>query len=532
VGCSCRQLRLGRLDWPLGAALRLCVCVASQFDSGIVAWIQYLFVKCGPVHLHGTSSVPRGASVLDWDLFACKFDDQGCFKSYDKTAVKTYGKAYDTTFGKTFGQALEFHSGTYGKTHELDGSVFLDGGRVIFLDAGPSRGHVSVCPALNNYVGVKLNDQTFGDPFEKSQSYGKPDDKTFGNTYGKSSDTTFGANYGQSLELTLETYGKSHLETFVKTSESSFDKAYVQTYGQTPECLETDGNARHRLSFGWPVCSSSSASSAAMARAGRDALRVPSLRVDIWLVMTPTLDLHEEDVLHLEVMTVCGGPRGGLRQLAGQAAFRFDRDELLAIYERLALEGRELAATLLEERGLRAGGAPPDVVAFGGPREDEVREPPRPARLSLGVEVDEDIWVVPERRENFSTGDPIAVKGRGKSFTRVGDRGLLQLAAGCVVAVGLFGTTDLDFAQKAVPDVRILEQRPSLAHRAARSFPDAADAFFEGVIGYVAEKFAAEGVVFQEQRGWRKAGQGARRGGRRAGMPGARCHAGGAPGKQ
>ncbi len=91
---------------------------------------------------------------------------------------------------------------------------------------------------------------------------------------------------------------------------------------------------------------------------------------------------------------------------------------------------RELAATLLEERGLPAGGAPPDVVAFGGPREDEVREPPRPARLSLGVEVDEDIWAVPERRENFSTGDPIAVKGRGKSFTRVGDRGLLRPASG------------------------------------------------------------------------------------------------------
>ena len=45
-----------------------------------------------------------------------------------------------------------------------------------------------------------------------------------------------------------------------------------------------------------------------------------------WVVMTPTLDLHEEDVLHPEVKTVCGGPRGGLRQLAGQAVFRFDRD--------------------------------------------------------------------------------------------------------------------------------------------------------------------------------------------------------------
>ena len=66
-----------------------------------------------------------------------------------------------------------------------------------------------------------------------------------------------------------------------------------------------------------------------------------------WVVITPTFDVHEENLLDNEVESVRCGPRGGVpRQIFGLPQFRFNQEELDEHWDHLSQEADALATKL------------------------------------------------------------------------------------------------------------------------------------------------------------------------------------------
>ena len=90
-----------------------------------------------------------------------------------------------------------------------------------------------------------------------------------------------------------------------------------------------------------------------------------------WVVISPTLDVYVEDLLHDEVECVAAGPRDGVpRTLTGKSVFRFNEKEFSKNLPTLAKEAAELAEQSRPRLPAPVGVPAPPVGALGDKGDD------------------------------------------------------------------------------------------------------------------------------------------------------------------
>ena len=202
-----------------------------------------------------------------------------------------------------------------------------------------------------------------------------------------------------------------------------------------------------------------------------------------WTVCTPTFDTYEEDLADNLGMRHLG-PRGGLPRNFQGRVFRFDIEALAARQADLLVEGQQLAdeeaargraqpstpAPLPVDHDDRRVHAPdaarrgdhdPEDGARGNLREQMVS--PDGARGNLGGEAaarvgdrQGAVWVALESREGYRPGEPIAC--RTDQVTADGDRALVRLAGGAVIAAAALGTYAVPVVEETgTEDLRVLK---------------------------------------------------------------------------
>ena len=213
-------------------------------------------------------------------------------------------------------------------------------------------------------------------------------------------------------------------------------------------------------------------------------------------MITPTLDVHEENLLDNEVESVLCGPRGGVpRPIFGLPQFRFNQEELDEHWDHLSQEADALATKL------RAA-LPPLPPPPGEPPLPTREDPKSFTAVAPAMEGGE-VWVALEPRFGFSVGEPIDVNLEGIHLTRCGDRGVVKSSKGGSIAVGLLGTLS-DATGIAGGDTRILPFKKKLPGTTqGRTFADATASLTESpgddwkILGPRSTKWLAASILEQ-----------------------------------
>ncbi len=165
-----------------------------------------------------------------------------------------------------------------------------------------------------------------------------------------------------------------------------------------------------------------------------------------WVVLTPTLDQHEEDFSEALELCACGSRGGVPAELYGKKLFRFDHRNNRK-YAELLESGAKLADELSAGGG--AGDTAPDglqVAPFGGAAAGAATSPVAAAPRTK--------WVALEARHGYLLHDPVDVTGL--LLIRSGDRGAVDLPSG-PIAVAIEGTVTGTPTPRVEPmDVRLL----------------------------------------------------------------------------
>ena len=188
-----------------------------------------------------------------------------------------------------------------------------------------------------------------------------------------------------------------------------------------------------------------------------------------WIVITPTLDVHEEDIRAEGVLGYGAGARGGLPvALRTLRVFRFNEAELTEHQETLRADVADIAELIAEEEP-DPPEPPPDVAPLPLPLVPPVRRvskkttpvadvrsgEAKPAPKAPDSQTqDGEVWVALESRCGFSLGDPVDVVKAGVEFWRMGDRGVARSNGVEVMSVGLVGSLEADGG--GVGDLRVL----------------------------------------------------------------------------
>ncbi|CAK0869457.1 unnamed protein product, partial [Prorocentrum cordatum] len=189
-------------------------------------------------------------------------------------------------------------------------------------------------------------------------------------------------------------------------------------------------------------------------------------------VVTPHFDIFEGDLT--EAMHMClVGPMGGLPTKLSGHLLRADMDKYQRNEAALLDEGRALADEVRREGGLPAEGAGlPPLSAPDGDAE--------PAK-ALGVRADAgDVvrWMVLEPRAGYHRGDELLAGTVPRSTA--GDRGIVELADGTMLAVAKWGTfegasTRRNETAAEEQDLRTLPVRYDRAGTRIRDFANAVE---------------------------------------------------------
>jgi hypothetical protein len=188
-----------------------------------------------------------------------------------------------------------------------------------------------------------------------------------------------------------------------------------------------------------------------------------------WIVITPTLDVHEEDIRATGVLGYAAGARGGLPvPLRTLRVFRFNEAELVEYQDTLRADVADIAELITDQEPappLPPPPAPPPLLPHAPParrvnqkttEDAEVRPEgvkPVPPDPEAGAQ-DGEVWVALEARCGFSLGDPVDVVKSGVEFWRMGDRGVARSNGVEVMSVGLVGSLAADGG--GVGDLRVL----------------------------------------------------------------------------
>jgi hypothetical protein len=209
-----------------------------------------------------------------------------------------------------------------------------------------------------------------------------------------------------------------------------------------------------------------------------------------WIVITPTLDVHEEDIRAPGVMGYAAGARGGLPvPLRLLRVFRFNEAELAehqGIPDADVADVAELVADADPLPLLPPPRGPPPALPLAPLRRVHGKTAPEAAARTGGEVVvvpdpesgaqDGEVWVALEARCGFSLGDPVDVVKAGVEFWRMGDRGVARSNGVEVMSVALVGSIDGDGG--GIGDLRVLPYLAS-AGPVARSFESAVLALSE-----------------------------------------------------
>ncbi len=207
-------------------------------------------------------------------------------------------------------------------------------------------------------------------------------------------------------------------------------------------------------------------------------------------MITPTLDVHEEDIRAPGVMGYAAGARGGLPvPLRLLRVFRFNEAELAEHQETLDADVVDIAELIADADPLPPlppPRFPPLPLPLAPTRRVSGKSMPEAAVHKGGVVAavsdqdsgaqDGEVWVALEARWGFSIGDPVDVVKSGVEFWRMGDRGIARGNGMEVMSVALVGSIEGDGG--GIGDLRVLPFLASVGP-VARSFESAVLALSE-----------------------------------------------------